>query len=370
MKIENIQEERRSRLATAMANSDIEAIVLTHPACFYYFTGTWLETGERASGLVVRKDGSATVIAHEMFDVPVKAMGLETNFWKDGQSAYPLFVSAFGSVRGHVAVDGAWQARHVLGLQAVLPDELHTVSGDPLIEQARVIKDELELGLLKDASRQADQVVGRIKSELKPGMTEQQVADRIVGLWKEVGAQGLSFPSIVGVGKNGAEPHHEPDGSLLTTGTTLIVDTGGIHEHYCSDITRTFVLGEPTDEVREVYELVLRANEAGIRTAKPGVTLGEVDDAVRAVIEEGGYGDYFTHRTGHGVGIDVHEAPYVMSGNKQVLQPGMVMSIEPGIYLPGKFGVRIEDLIFITDDGAKALNEAPKTLQDVTISLS
>lgn len=359
-------EARRSRLSTELQEKNVDSIILTHPACFYYFAGVWLETGERAGALIIHANGSAEVIVHEMFELPASSSGVPVSTWRDGQSAYPLFASR---LTGQVtAIDGTWQARHVLGLQAELAGRVKTVNGDAFIEAVRVVKDEAEIEALQEASRMADEVVGLIKQDIQVGMTERALVDQLANRWRMAGSEAMSFPAIIGIGKNGAEPHHEPDESVIEPGTTLIVDTGGLYQHYCSDITRTFVVGEPTEEIREVYELVLAANLAGIEAAKPGVTLGEVDDTVRAVIEQGGYGQYFTHRTGHGVGLDIHEAPYVVSGNQQVLRPGMVMSIEPGIYLPGRFGVRIEDLIVITESGARPLNQAPKQFQDVVVS--
>ncbi|GMA62297.1 Xaa-Pro peptidase family protein [Alicyclobacillus fastidiosus] len=369
MTTHSVYEARRMRLAQDLHNNGVDAVVLTHPACFYYFTGSWVETGERAAGLIVLPDGESAIVAHEMFQLPFEKAGVQIEFWKDGESAYPLFAKRIGRQSGTVAIDGTWQARHVIGLQATLPEGVRTVSGDPFIERARVRKDVDELKSLSHASWQADQVVQQLREHLKSGLTELEVSRKVSELWQSVGAHGESFPAIIGIGQNGAEPHHEPDDSLLVAGTTLIVDTGGIYEHYCSDITRTYILGEPSEAIREVYNLVLEANLAGIAAAKPGVTLGEVDDVVRDVIVRGGYGKYFTHRTGHGVGLDIHEAPYVISGNEQVLEPGMVMSIEPGIYLPGKFGVRIEDLIVITELGATTLNNAPKVIDAVTVRI-
>lgn len=369
MNHQEMYQDRLFRLSQSLTEAGVEAIVLTHPACFYYFAGVWLETGERAAALVVRRDGQATVVAHEMFAAPIEEMNLPVRLWKDGQSAYPILLEATAAIKGDIAVDGGWTARHLLFLQAAMGNTLRAVSGDSFIEACRVVKDEVEQTVLKQASRQADDVVMRMKRVLAVGLTEAQVARKLHQVWQDVGADAESFEAIVAVGTNGAEPHHEPDETPLVSGTTLILDTGGILDHYCSDITRTFVLGEPTEEVRVVYELVLSANRAGIAAAKPGVTLGEVDDIVRSVIDQGGYGEFFTHRTGHGVGLDIHEAPYVVSGNEQILTPGMVMSIEPGIYLPGKFGVRIEDLIVITETGASVLNEAPKALADVTVEI-
>lgn len=364
-----VYEERRKRLAKSLETAQVSGIVLTHPACFYYFTGVWLETGERAGALLIQDNGTVDVIVHEMFLVPANAMGVPIRAWRDGQMAYPLFVECLGKNAGKLAIDGTWPARHVLNLQQTLPEGWQTVNGDTWIEASRVRKDADELAKLDEASRQADEVERGVKGFVQVGQTEREVAEKVAELWRTVGAHGMSFPAIIGVGANGAEPHHEPDDSILTEGTTLIVDTGGLYHHYCSDITRTFILGQPPSLVREVYELVLQANLAGIAAAKPGVTVGEVDDAVRAVIQKGGYDKFFTHRTGHGVGLDIHEAPYVLSGNSQVLEPGMVMSVEPGIYLPGQFGVRIEDLIVITESGARTLNHAPKGIDDVIVSV-
>lgn len=366
---EQVYERRRANLAARLREDGVCAITLTHPACFYYFTGVWLETGERLGALVIQQNGRSDVIVHEMFAVPAQEMKLPVKMWSDGQRPYALIVQLLEDSRGAIAIDGAWQARHVLGLQEEFAGVFTTVNGDSLIEAVRVVKDAEELKLLQTASSQADEVVGEIKRRIRVGMTEEALADELQRVWKNVGAEAMSFPPIVGIGRHGAEPHHEPDESVIEAGTTLIVDTGGIHRHYCSDITRTFIIGDPPAKVREVYELVLKANEAGIASAKPGMTFEELDGIVRKVIEDAGYGAYFTHRTGHGVGIDIHEAPYVVAGNKQLLQPGMVMSIEPGIYLPGEFGVRIEDLIVITEAGARSLNQAPKRVEDVIVQV-
>ncbi|GMA58588.1 hypothetical protein GCM10025858_30910 [Alicyclobacillus sacchari] len=237
------------------------------------------------------------------------------------------------------------------------------------MNQLRVKKDLTELELLRAASRQADDVVCAVKQHIRLGVSERELARTLESLWQSVGAEGMSFPPIVATGAHAAEPHHEPGVTGIEPGHAVIVDTGGVFHRYCSDITRTFIVGEPSPQLRDVYECVLAANLAGIAAVKPGVTLGEIDDVVRGVIERAGYGSYFTHRTGHGVGLDIHEAPFVVGGNEQVLEPGMVMSIEPGIYLPGQFGVRIEDLVAVTETGAEVLNQAPKRLRDVVIEL-
>jgi len=358
--------ERIKRAQKWLETSETDAALVTSPAAFYYLTGVPLETGERVSALMLRQGHEPLWVVHEMFANEVRESGIAAQLWRDGQSAYPLIANALGT-HDRLAVDGLWQARHLIGLMQAREAAPIPVSADDLIRSLRECKDARELDELFEASRLADEVITQIRSDLVPGIRELDVATQIEHLWRQVGVSTMSFSAIVAAGTCGASPHHEPSDHLLTAGSTVIVDTGGVHNHYCSDITRTYILGQPSAEIEEVYNCVLQAQLAGIAAAKPGVTLGAVDAAVRDVIEAAGYGQYFTHRTGHGVGLEIHEAPFVMAGNAARLEVGMVMSIEPGIYLPGKFGVRIEDLIVIEETGARSLNEAPKTLEAVTI---
>ncbi|MCL6515733.1 MAG: Xaa-Pro peptidase family protein [Alicyclobacillus sp.] len=346
----------------------VDAALVTARPNVYYLTGVWLDTGERASALILRPDAEPVWVVHEMFQEETARANVRRVLWKDGESPHRRILDVLGRAE-RVAVDGAWESRHLMACLELADGGLHPLDADPLMSALRGRKDEVELAHLERASAMADQVVQALANEIRPGVTEAELAKRLEALWEAAGSEGMSFPPIVAVGENGAAPHHEPDDTPVVAGTTVIVDTGGLHRHYVSDITRTYILGEPSEEIRAVYDCVLRAQEIGIATAKPGVTLGEVDDAVRRFIREAGYGPYFTHRTGHGVGLDVHEAPYVVGGNAQVLEPGMVMSIEPGIYLPGKFGVRIEDLVVIEASGARSLNRAPKRLEAVCLKV-
>ncbi|MDQ0190883.1 aminopeptidase P family protein [Alicyclobacillus cycloheptanicus] len=359
-------EARRARLREMLRREGLSAAVVTSPAAGYYFSGVWLETGERVSALILFADRDPIWVVHEMFRHEADAAEVEKQFWKDGDNPYPLIAKIVGETTP-IAIDGHWEARHLLPLMAARPNAPAPVVSDAVVGWLRERKDAAEMKSLERASQMADEVVHRVRAALQPGVTEAAVAAELARLWEAVGAAGMSFPPIVAAGTAGAAPHHEPDETKVAAGTTVIVDTGGIYQHYCSDITRTFVIGAPTEEVAKVYECVLAAQLAGIAAAKPGVTLGAVDAAVRKVIEDAGYGPYFTHRTGHGVGLEIHEAPFVVGGNDELLAEGMVMSIEPGIYLPGKFGVRIEDLVVIEADGARSLNQAPKRLDDVVI---
>ena len=377
-------EQRLARLQGLLAEADLWGAVVTSPANVYYLTGVWLQSGERVSAVVVPAVGKPRWVVHRMFAAEVGDAAMQTDFWQDGDNPYDLIVTVLGFVaeQGRIGVDGAWESRHLLSLtqamEAVNQEKVGTIEhetvlcpvlADSWLSELRLCKDDEELGYLQKASYLADQVVREMWLRLPRLQNEAEVARELTQLWQDFGAQGMSFPPIVAAGSNGAAPHHEPDDSVLLPGSSVIVDTGGIYHHYVSDITRTFLLGEPDELLQEVYETVLSANLAGIAAVKPGVTLAEVDWAARQVIVQAGYGLYFTHRTGHGAGLDIHEPPYVVAGNDQVLQPGMVMSVEPGIYLPGKFGVRIEDLVVVTESGVQVLNHAPKQLRDVIIPL-
>ncbi|RIV28752.1 aminopeptidase P family protein [Alicyclobacillaceae bacterium I2511] len=387
---------RLARLQEMLVKANLRGVVVTSPANVYYLTGVWLQSGERASAVVVPVVGHARWVVHQMFAAETAGAFIQTEYWQDGANPYVLMVTALHSAvgLGQVGVDGAWEARHLLSFNQALaivgqgnpgvslsrsvkvgasesevPEVVECPGlADVWLSELRLRKEGDELGYLQEASRLADLVVGQMKLRL-PGLPNEAAAVReLTQLWQESGAQGMSFPPILAAGSNGAVPHHEPNDSPLVSGSSVIVDTGGIYQHYVSDITRTFLLGEPEELLREVYETVLAANLAGIAAVRPGVSLDVVDRAARQVITQAGYGPYFTHRTGHGVGLEIHEPPFVVAGNDQVLQPGMVMSVEPGIYLPGKFGVRIEDLVVVTEDGVRVLNHAPKQIADVIIT--
>ena len=192
------------------------------------------------------------------------------------------------------------------------------------------------------------------------GATERGIAAQLLDIYRAHGAEDFSFPPIVSFGAHAADPHHEPDGTALRAGEVVLFDIGGRRERYCSDMTRTFFFGEPDAESARVYDVVRRANEAAEALVRPGVRFCDLDRAARGVIEDAGYGPYFTHRLGHSIGLEDHEPGDVSSVNEDVVEPGMTFSIEPGVYLPGRTGVRIEDLVLVTEDGAEVLNAYPK----------
>jgi Xaa-Pro aminopeptidase len=260
-----------------------------------------------------------------------------------------------------VAVASDMPALHVLGLRDALPlatQELAT----GVLRELRMRKDPAEVEYLRRAGAAIDAVHAQVPGWLRPGRTEAEVGADITAAIVAAGHSEAAFV-IVGSGPNGASPHHEVSERVIEAGDVVVVDIGGpLPEGYNSDCTRTYVVGAPSDEVSDVYAVLQRAQAAAVAASRPGVTAESVDEAARAIIRDAGYGEYFVHRTGHGIGLEVHEEPYIVAGNALTLEPGMAFSVEPGIYFPDRWGARIEDIVVITDDGCEAVNSRPHEL--------
>ncbi|RKN86967.1 M24 family metallopeptidase [Paenibacillus ginsengarvi] len=353
---ENFYKQRLSKLQSLLGSTGNDAIVVASAANLFYFTGVWIEAHERLLALVVRSSGETCLLAPDLHRGELADVGFDTVFWRDGEDASKLLAARLESCT-NVAVDGAWSSRHLLGLMKHRPN-VRWSDGAPLLGTLRQVKDERELELIRRSAETLNRVMSAFAPRIRAGRSESELLDELLELWKREGIRDLSFDPTVATGANGANPHHTPGDSVVREGDLIIIDTGGVLDRYCSDMTRTFCVGEPSEEQRAVYELVKEAHLAGIRAVRPGATLADVDRAARSVIEAGGYGAYFVHRTGHGLGIDVHEEPAVQADNDELIVPGMVFSIEPGVYLPGKFGVRIEDIVIVTENGCESVNAA------------
>lgn len=243
-------------------------------------------------------------------------------------------------------------------------EKLHgeLVPAQKVLIPLRAVKDDGQVEIMIQAQRISEKALDEALDYIKPGMTETEIAARLVFDMMRFGATKTSFDPIVASGPNGSMPHAVPSSRKIQKGEFLTMDFGCIYGGYCSDMTRTVAVGEPTEEMKRVYQVVLEAQLAGIAAARPGVTGKEIDAAARKVIVDAGYGNYFGHSFGHGVGIEIHEEPRASSANDQPMPVGAVISAEPGIYLPGQFGVRIEDVIRITANGSENLTKAPKNL--------
>lgn len=289
-----------------------------------------------------------------------KRLQIET--WSDGEDPYAEAAKLLPS-GGRIGVTDRMLAVHLLGLQEALSGA-EFVRGSKVVSTLRTVKDADELSRLARAGRAADETFRRIVGTKLEGQREEDVASELAALLVGCGHERADF-TIVASGPNGASPHHESGGRTIRRGDAVVMDFGGTLGGYFSDTTRTVAVVEPQRGFEEVYDVVREAQEAALATVRPGVQAQEVDRAARAVVEAAGFGEWFIHRTGHGIGLEVHEPPYVVEGNEEPLREGMCFSIEPGIYLGGRFGVRIEDIVTVTEEGAQRLNHSTRELQVV-----
>ncbi|MFF0201167.1 M24 family metallopeptidase [Streptomyces sp. NPDC005017] len=274
--------------------------------------------------------------------------------WRDGQDPYAAAAGLLRPSARYGVSDSAW-ALHLLGLQETLPMTSYRALTTAL-PMLRAVKDEHEVARLAAAGAAADATYRELLSLRFAGRRETDVAADLARLLREHGHEQVDF-TVVGSGPNGANPHHEAGDRVIEDGDMVVLDFGGLLDGYGSDTTRTVHVGEPTGEERRVHGIVEEAQQAAFEAVRPGVACQVIDRVARAVIEKAGYGEYFIHRTGHGIGVTTHEPPYMVEGEEQPLVPGMCFSIEPGIYLPGRFGVRIEDIVTCTEDGGRRLND-------------
>ena len=330
---------------------------------------------ERLNLLVVTKDRAAFVVPRLELDSARAAPGLASGTvdllaWEETDDPFALVPPALATTsrRGRLLVSDGLRAAFLLGLQSVLPEGRFGLASTVLAPLRRV-KDADELALLKAAGAAADRVVEAVVAGTLIGRSEADVAREVRELLVAEGHDTAGF-AIVASGPNSASPHHEPGDRVLSAGEPLLLDIGGRLGGYFSDITRTVWVGDdgaaaPDERFREIYGLVEQAQAAGREAVRPGVAFAALDSAARSVIEDGGYGERFFHRLGHGIGLEVHEEPYVVSTNSEPVVAGDTFSIEPGIYLEGRYGVRIEDAVVCTPDGVDPLNEAPRQLRVV-----
>ena len=354
---------RRARAAARSREAGLAALLIAPGSDLTYLTGYRIFGSERLTCLVLGSDGAATLVVPELEAPRAQAIApdLVRATWAETADPYALVASLVTRPGAVAASDQMWAA-FVLRLQAALPGRAFRVASD-ITRELRMRKDAAELGALRAVSAAADRAYIRALDLEFAGRTEREVGTDIAALLRDEGHDEVAF-TIVAAGENGASPHHSTGGRTIRTGDTVVLDFGGTRAGYGSDITRTVHVGHaPDDTVLRVHDTVRRAQGAGYAAARTGAAAASVDAAARAVISDAGFGDFFIHRLGHGIGLDGHEHPYLVEGNDQALEPGMAFSIEPGIYLPGRFGVRIEDVAIIGADGrSEALNQVDRSL--------
>ena len=356
-----MNQERLARVRANLRGRGLTQMLLVDPLSIWWLCGYYTEPYERFLALYVPADETRgpVMFVNRLFP-EVGGACADVRAFDDVDDP----VALVAEVTDHAAplgVDKELAARWLVPLMEAGAATGFRLASDA-VDDARSIKDERERELMRRASATNDLAMEWLAAQVRPGVTERQIADGLLGEYRRLGAQGHSFTPIVSFGDHGADPHHEPDDTPFTRGDMVLFDVGCKQDWYCSDMTRTFFTAEPTEHQRRVYDTVRRANEAAEAIVRPGVEFAEIDLTARRVIEDAGWGPYFTHRLGHQIGLVDHEPGDVSSAHHEPVRPGQCFSIEPGIYLPGDVGVRVEDLLIVTDDGCEILNHYSKEL--------
>jgi D-alanyl-D-alanine dipeptidase len=357
---------RRARASEALRRRGTSALLLSPGSDLAYLCGYRIFGSERLTCLVLAADGAATLVVPNLESPRARhaAPDLPQRTWEETDDPYAL-VASLVSGKGDVAVADQMWALFTLRLQKALSGRAFALAST-ITRELRMRKDAYEREALRAVSAAADRAYAKVLTHEFTGKREREIGADLAALLKDEGHDEVTF-TIVASGANGASPHHETGERRIEQGDTVVLDFGGTRDWYCSDITRTVHVGTPDAETVKVHDAVRRAQEAGYAAARSGATAESVDAASRTVIEDAGYGKLFIHRTGHGIGLDGHEHPYLVRGNTEPLGPGMAFSIEPGIYLPGRFGVRIEDIALLGDGGAaEPLNRSDHALATVS----
>lgn len=355
-----MNKERINKVISLMKERNVPQMIISDPVAVFYLTGKWIFPGERLSAFYLHETGESKFIINELFPQE-KDPDLTFVWYKDTDDGIKI-LSEYIKDDKVIGIDKIWPSHFLLRLQELLPDRKY-VNSSMIIDEVRLIKDEDEKKLMRESSLINDKVIEELIPYVVKGLSEKEMADTAKKIFENHGIDKLSFVPIIAYGKGGADPHHVPDDSKGKRGDCVVVDIGGFYKNYASDMTRTVFIGEVSEKNREIYNIVCEANRRGIEKAKPGNRMCDVDIACRSYIEEMGYGKYFTHRTGHSIGLEDHEYGDVSSVNQSIIKPGQCFSIEPGIYIPEEgIGVRIEDLVLITEDGCEVLNHFTKDL--------
>lgn len=364
-----MEQDYKARLESLQAVEGVDAILIVPGSNLKYFTGLDYFLSERPIIAVLTAEGISFIVPRLEVPSLVKRPDLEARVfaWRDEDGYLGAFEQALDdlNLRGKtLGIDGmTMRVSEWLAFQQIDPSlRVKPVERDLI--HIRAFKKPDEVAAMRQAIAISEKALADLLQEVEPGMTEHQIAARLEELMSAGGGQGLAFDTLVQTGANSDNPHGHTTDRALQKDEFLLIDYGCKVDGYPADITRTFCIGTPSAEMQKIYDVVLRANEAGKAAAAPGVPMEAVDQAARGVIAAAGYGEYFTHRTGHGLGLDTHEPiPQIASGVTDTLQPGMVFTIEPGVYVPGVGGVRIEDNVLVTETGIDVLTSFPRTLQ-------
>ena len=352
---------RLERARASMRELGVDALLLSTGADLPYLTGYEAMPLERLTMLVVRGDGDAVLVIPRLEAPRVRPVdgAFSLRPWEETEDPIAIVADLVRDVEVAAIGDQTW-ARFLVELQAAVPRARFRRAVD-VTGPLRLVKDADEIDALRRAAHAVDDIARAMREQPFAGRREVDVHRELVDRMLDAGHERANF-AIVAAGANAASPHHDPSERVIATGDVVLCDFGGTMRGYCSDITRMFVVGEPPPEVRAAYDVLVVAQETGVLAATVGTACEDVDAAARRVIADAGYGDFFVHRTGHGIGAEAHEDPYVVAGNHLPLAAGHAFSVEPGIYVPGRFGLRLEDIVVATEAGPERLNEAPRDL--------
>jgi Xaa-Pro dipeptidase len=362
---------RLQRLSEHLISADLPWLALIPGSTLLWLTGIHSHASERPFIVWLSPAQPPAALVPALEAMKAEAAGIPTDrifAWSDQagyRGACRQAVQALGLAGQRIGVEALSMRVLERDLLAGLVPDATLVQADGLLAALRLRKDAGEIGAMERAVAVAEEALNQLLPQIRIGMTEREIAGRLLVALADAGADGPSFNPIVAAGPNSASPHAVPGNRPISPGDLLIIDWGARVDDYPSDLTRTFAVGQVDDELRHIHAVVQAANAAGVAACHPGVTGEAIDRAARDVIAAAGYGDFFIHRTGHGLGLDVHEPPSLMAGERDPLPPGAVFTVEPGIYLPGRGGVRIEDNIVLTETGYRCLTSFPRGLQQV-----
>lgn len=360
----DVYQQRLNRTCELLAERGLGAAIFGTGADLQYLIGSGVSSHERLTALVVSASGKVTLVlpAVERGDLAACAIGelnAEVVMWEDGEDAHGIVAKLVAGAEV-LGIGASLTADHLIALQDLTGAK--TVLANTVLKELFMRKDAAEVEQLRLAGAAIDRVHDRVPAMLRAGRTEREVADEISAAIIDEGHVAVDFV-IVGSAENGANPHHDFSDRVIEDGDIVVVDIGGtLPVGYHSDCTRTYVVGKPSEKATAAWAALRKAQEAAVAAVRPGVTAAEIDGIARQHLTDAGYGDYFIHRTGHGIGLSTHEEPFIMAGNDLPLEPGMAFSVEPGVYLPGEFGMRLEDIIVVTDDGGESVNHGPHEL--------
>ena len=357
--------KRLDRCQRRMSDKDAGLMILSPGSNLRYMTGIDIEPDGREVIFIIPSRGEPRLVVPDLLSGEVESSNHDVSFYGDEDNFGDILEGVLGEIgvpNGRVLLDNKmWEEVSQKIREKIVDREFGLAS--EVLKDVRMVKSEDEIAKIKKASKIVDRVVEDIRDMNPVGKTEKQLAGFINNRMDDYGAEGCSFDTIVAAGENGANPHNQPTDRKINSGEMVVLDFGCWIDGYASDQTRTLVFGDehPSREAHEIHDVVRTAQEQAVQSVKPGIKAGHVDKMARDIIEEAGYGDNFVHRTGHGIGLEVHENPEIKKGNDEMLRPGMIFSVEPGIYLEDNLGVRIEDLVLVTENGFEILNKTSRS---------